>query len=231
MKAKRFLCAFFVLCMRKQAKKMRTCRLYCLILTLFLLGTLSGCGHDDASMPEFPPTLETMQAAADKLHWTVDQSGTQSWHEDHILYSLAAEDQTKLSVSCALADGNRILMENCVLAMLPDKPQFDWKDWEKTVTLAETLYGGISAGELYQALTAQDIPKAETSSELDAPTGQEALSWEITLPAVYGRVRWSISAGTVDKNFPSPIIRDWRMSFSISLYESKEAYARISAAS
>lgn len=216
----------------KAERSMHPCRLYCLILTLFLLWTLSGCGSNDTSMPEFPPAPETVQAAADGLHWTVDQEGTQSWHEDHILYSLEAENQTKLSVSCALVDGNRILMENCVLAMLPDKPRFDWKDWEKAVTLAETLYGGVSEGELYQALTAQDIPKAEnTSAEFDAPTGQESLSWEVALPLGYGRVRWSISAGTVDKNFPSPIIRDWRMSFSISLYESKEAYMRISAAS
>ena len=130
--------------MRKQIKSVHLCRLCYLVMTLFILWVLSGCGSDAVSEIEFPPTLETVQAAANELHWTVNQEGTQSWEEKHVLYNIETEDQTRVSLSCALADGKRLLMENCVLIMLPDKPEFAWEDWEKAVTLAETLYGGFS---------------------------------------------------------------------------------------
>lgn len=207
------------------------CRLCYLMLTLSLLWAVSGCGSD-APASEFPPTLEAVQAAADELRWTLNPDGTQSWTEDQSLYTLEGEDQMSVSVSCALADGKRMLVENCVLTMLPDKPQFAWEDWQKAVTLAETLYGSFSGGELYQALSRQNIPEPEIPSEgIDGPVGQESLSWEVELPSGYGRVRWSICAGTVEKNFPSPVIQDWRMTFSISLYESKAAYESVGAAS
>lgn len=210
---------------RKQINGVHLCRLCYLIMTFFLLWVLSGCESDVVSEREFPPTLEKVQAAANELHWTVNREGTQSWEENHVLYNLETEEQTRVSLSCALADGKRILMENCVLTILPDKPQFAWEDWEKAVTLAETLYGGFSDGELYQALSEQDIPEPEVPSEgIDEPVGQESLRWEVELPSGYVRIRWSICAGTVEKNFPSPTILDWRMTFTLSIYESKAAY-------
>lgn len=211
--------------MRKQIKSVHLCRLCYLVMTLFILWTLSGCGSDAVSEIEFPPTFETVQITANELHWAVNQEGAQSWEEKQVLYNLETENQMKVSVSCALVDSKRILMENCVLAMLPDKPEFAWEDWEKAITLAETLYGGFSAGELYQALSEQDIPEPEVPSEgIDEPVGQESLSWEVELPSGYVRTCWSICAGTVEKNFPSPTIQDWRMTFTISIYESKAAY-------
>ena len=131
-----------------------------------------------------------------------------------------------------MAEETRFLTENCVVTLLPEEPQFAWEDWKEAVTLAETLYGGFSEGELYQTLSGQEIPELEIPSEgSDAPTGQESLSWEAELPAGYGRVRWSVSAGTVGHNFPSPVIQDWRVLFTISLYESREAYEVIGAVS
>lgn len=217
--------------MRKQGTNVNHRRLGCLLLTFFLLWALPGCGSD-ASAPEFPPTEETVQTVVEKLGWTLDPEGTQSWAEDQVLYSLESEDQTRVSVSCALVEGKRSLTENCVVTLLPDKPQFAWEDWKEAVTLAEALYGGFSEGEFYQTLSEQNIPEPEIpSAGLDTPTGQESLSWEVELPAGYGRVRWSISAGTVENNFPSPVIRDWRINFSVSLYESKEAYESMGAVS
>ncbi len=220
-----------VIRMRKQGTDVNHRCFGCLLLTFFLLWGLSGCGSD-ASAPEFPPTVETVQTVVEELGWTLDPEGTQSWAEDQILYALEIEDQRKVSVSCALVEGNRFLTEDCVVTLLPDKPQFAWEDWKEVMTLAETLYGGFSEGELYQTLSEQDIPEPEIPpAGLDTPTGQESLSWEVESPAGYGRVRWSISAGTVEHNFPSPIIQDWRIIFSVSLYESKDAYESMGAAS
>ncbi|MBS6397534.1 MAG: hypothetical protein KH452_10355 [Clostridiales bacterium] len=176
--------------------------------------------------------METVQAVAEELRWDLNPEETQSWAEDQILYAFKTGDQTSASVSCALVEGKRVLMVNCVAALLPDKPQFAWEDWKDAMTLAEKLYGGFSEGELYQTISEQNIPESEIPpAGLDTPTGQEALNWEVELPSGYGRARWSISAGTVEKNFPSPVIRDWRMIFSISLYESREAYESMGAVS
>lgn len=86
------------------------------------------------------------------MGWTFDAEGTQSWAENQILYAFETESQANTSVSCALADGKRVLTESYVVIQLPDKPQFSWEDYEKAVTLAEALYGVFSDGELYQAL-------------------------------------------------------------------------------
>lgn len=204
-------------------------RFVCLLLTFFLLWTLPGCGSD-ASAPEFPPTEETVQTAAEKLGWTLDPEETQYWAEDQILYALRTDDQTEVWVSCALVEGERILMENCVVTSLSDKPQFTWEDWKEAVTLAETLYGGFSEGELYQTLSEQNIPEPEIPpAGPDTPTGQESLSWEAEFPAGYARVLWSVSAGTVEHTFPSPVIRDWRILLRVSLYESKQAFESMGA--
>lgn len=198
-------------------------RLAYLLLACFSLGMLSGC-KSDSSAVEFPPTEEAVQTAAEELHWTLDSEKTESWAEDHILYTLETEDQGTASVSCALMENNRLFTENCVYTQLTDKPQFAWEDWKDAVTLAETLYGGFSEGELYQALSEQDIPEPEISEAgPDTPTGAESLSWEVELPAGYGTVKWFISAGLAEKTFPSPVIQEWQMIFSLSLYESKEA--------
>lgn len=202
-----------------------------LLLSFFLLWALPGCGRD-ASAPEFPPTAEMVQTAATELGWTLDPEGTHSWAEDQILYALETEDQTGVSVSCALVEGNRFLTEHCISTSLTNKPQFIWEDWKEAVTLAETLYGGFSEGALYQALSKQNIPEPEIPpAGPDTPTGQESLSWEVTLPSGYGIVRWSISAGTVVYKFPSPVIQDWRTTFSVFLYESKEVYESMGVAS
>lgn len=204
-------------------------RFSCLCLMASLLWTLSGCGSG-ATAPEFPPTEETVRTAAEELGWTLDGEETQSWAEDQILYTLEAEDQTTVFVSCALVEGDRYLTENCAAMSLPDKPQFAWEDWEDAVDLAETLYGGFSEGELYQALSQQEIPApAIPPAGPDTPTGQESLSWEVECPAGYGRVWWTISAGTVVKTFPSPVIQDWRMNLSVSLYVSREVYESMGA--
>ena len=100
-------------------------RFSCLCLMASLLWTLSGCGSG-ATAPEFPPTEETVRTAAEELGWTLDGEETQSWAEDQILYTLEAEDQTTVFVSCALVEGDRYLTENCAAMSLPDKPQFAW---------------------------------------------------------------------------------------------------------
>ena len=199
---------------------------FCLLLIFSMLWALSGCGSD-ASVPEFPPTEETVQAAAEKVGWTLDPEGTQSRAEgqvSQVLYAIETEDQRTVGVSCALAEGKRILMENYIVNFLPDKPQFAWEDWEKAVTLAETLYGGFDEGELYQALSTLDIPEPTAATGPNARPGEEFLHWDVELPAGYAKIRWFTSAGQVEHTFPSPVIRDWRMTFSVSLYESREAY-------
>lgn len=206
-------------------------RFACLLLAFSMLWALSGCGSG-APAPEFPPAEEMVQAAAENFGWTLDPEGTQSWAENHILYALETEDQVKVSASCALADGKRILIETCTAMSLPDKPQFAWEDWKDAVTLVETLYGGFSEGELYEALSGQSLPEPEIPpAGPSTPTGQESLSWEVELPAGYGTVRWSICGGTVVHTFPSPVVKDWRTLFTVSLYASKKDYESRDAAS
>lgn len=191
----------------------------CLLLTVCLLWILPGCGRD-SSAPSFPPKEGTVRAAAEKLGWTLDPEGTRSWAEDQVVYAFRIGEQGRGSISCALAEGKRVLTENETAFFLTDKPEFDWEDWKKAVNLAETLYGGFDQGELYAALSQQDTPEIQSEESPD----RESLSWEVELPAGYGRVWWSVSPGTVEKNFPSPAVQDWRSTLSVSLYESREAY-------
>lgn len=212
--------------MRKNGQAVKHHRTGLLLLVFSLLWALPGCGKD-VSAQEYPPTVETVQAEAEALHWSLDTEGIQSPSEDLKIYPLEAGEQMTVSVSCGLSNGDRVLSEVCICPPLLEKPQFAWEDWKDAVTLAEALYG-ISEGELYEALTGQEMPEPELpTSESEARPGQESLSWEAELPSGYGRVRWSISAGTVTHTFPSPIIHDWRMNFSITLYESREVYESI----
>lgn len=207
------------------------CRFFRLLLIFSLLWILSGC-RSASSLPEFPPTEETVQTVVGELGWTLDPEGTQSWAENHILYTIETENQMKISVSCALVGESRFLTETCAVMFLPSKPQFVWEDWKEAVSLAEKLYGGFSEGEFYQILSEQAIPEPEIpSAELSTPAGHESLIWEAESSAGYGRVWWSISAGAVEHVFPSPVIHDWRITLSISLYESKEVYENMNTVS
>lgn len=195
----------------------------CLLLTLSMLWALSGCR---SNAPKFPPTEETVRNAVEELGWTLDldQSMTHSISEDQIIYNLVTEEQMNISVGCTEVEGERILTVSSIAFMLPDKPEFSWTNGEKVVTLAETLYG-LDQGALYQALSEQDMPERSIPAVgPDTPTGQASLSWVAELPAGYARVRWIIAAGATEHTFPEPIIKNWRETFIISLYESKEAY-------
>ena len=198
-------------------------RLACLLLTVSLLWLLPACGGDSAS--PFPPEEETVRAAAEKLDWTLLPEETQVWAEDQILYTLKTNSQMDVALSCAVVEGKRTLTENCTAAGLPAEPVFTWEDWKKAITLAETLYGGFSEGELYQTLSALDIPEPEDpATGAPSATGQGAISWEAELPAAYARVWYTVAAGTTERSFASTDVQDWRMTFSISLYASKDAY-------
>ena len=183
-------------------------RLFCLVLIFSMLWALAGCGSD-APTPDFPPAEETVQAAAEKLGWTLNPEETQSrtvGQAQQVIYAIETEDQRNVGVSCALSEGNRIFMEHYIAALLPDKPQFAWEDWEKAVTLAETLYGGFDEGELYQALSQQGIPEPQIpAAGPDTRPGTESLRWDVELPAGYAKVQWYISAGAVEHTFPSPV--------------------------
>lgn len=204
--------------MRKQGRNAKCRRFVCLLLAFSMLWALSGCRSRDS---EFPPTTETVQAAAEKVGWTLDpEGGTQSSREEQVFYTFETGDEVRASFSCTLAEGNRILMGYCMAIFLPDKPEFAWEDWKKAVTLAETLYG-LDEGELYQALSRQDMPQPvipEAGSDL--LKGKESLGWEVELPSGYGRATWSINASEVEYD----TIKNWKETFIISLYESKEAY-------
>lgn len=192
-----------------------------LLLLGSLLWTLCGCG---SHAPEFPPTEETVRAAAEKVGWTLDPEATQTSEDGMVIYNFETGDQTRASVSCVSAEGNRSLMGYCMAIFLPDKPEFSWEDWKKAVTLAETLYG-LDEGELYQALSEQTIPEPKIPPAGSSPlTGKESLGWEVELPSGYGRAGWSISGAEVEHGFPEPIIKNWREDFTITLYESKDAY-------
>lgn len=197
-----------------------------ILLLVSMLWTLSACG---SHAPEFPPKEETVRAAAEKVGWALDPEATQT-SEGRAIFTFETGDELRTSVSCTLAEGNRVLMGYCMAIFLPDKPEFSWEDWEKALTLAETLYGGFDEGELYKAFSQQEMPERKTPpAGADAPVGKETLCWEAELPSGYGQARWSISAGEVEHGFPEPTIRNWRATFSIFLYESKDAYESMGA--
>ena len=172
-------------------------RLACLLLTVSLLWLLPACGSDSAS--PFPPAEETVRAAAEKLDWTLLPEETQVWAEDQILYTLKTNSQMDVVLSCAVVEGKRTLTENCTAAGLPAEPVFTWEDWKKAISLAETLYGGFSEGELYQTLSALDIPEPEEpATGAPSATGQgsrtDTVSPACTSPCHTRLTRMSASA-------------------------------------
>ncbi len=193
------------------------------VALLLVLGALSACGG-----PEFPPTEETVQAAAEELGWTLDPE-VQREGEERVTYTLETGKQDKVWAMCALADGEPVLRENCLITFLPEKPRFAWEDWRETVTLAESLYG-LERGTLYQAMTRQPTPEAVPVEDPGAPEGQEAMDWEVDLPSAYGRVRWLIGTGSAEQAFPESTVRNWALSFSLTLYPSREVFAHAGAA-
>ena len=186
-----------------------------ILMVCVLLLTFSGCGHTSAAS-EFPPKEKTVRMAAEALGWTLDPAGTESWGEGHVLYTLSGADRPQAAVSCALADGKRTMILICTTMNLPEEPVFAWEDWEKAVTLAETLYGGFQAGELYKSLSG--VP-----SESDEDGGS---TWEAESKAGYVRLRWSPAPGTAEHNFPESTVQDWRETVYISLYPSKGDYEK-----
>lgn len=192
---------------------------------------MSGCGRS-ASGPAFPPKEKAAKTAAKKLGWTLNPEGTKSEEKDRVLYSFHAGDLEVAVVSCGIAEGNRYLAEIYSAMCLPEKPEFSWEDYQDVVTMAEILYGGFAEGELYEALS-QSTPGLPTEGTEAAPDGKSHI-WEVELPAGYGIVRWYVMPGTVEKNSPDssfPVVRNWEANLTVTLFESKEAFESLAAAS
>ena len=196
---------------------------YRVISICLLLLFLTGCENTSVAK-NYPPSEETVQAVAEKLGWTIDPEGTQSWEENHILYSLVSDDRPRASISFALVDGNRLVNLHCFGDKTSEKPEFSWEDWKKAIALVENLYGGLSEGELYEYLCAQDIPEAENESSSASIPGSERLRWVIDCPAGYGWVDWSVRGVNVEYGFGVRLIHEWAEQFTVSLYESREFY-------
>lgn len=189
------------------------CKRFPIWLLLALLLTFSACGSAPGDS-DFPPKEETVQKAAEALGWTLDPAGTESWSEGHVLYTLRGENLPQVSVSCALVDGKRTMTVICTAMDLPEEPVFAWEDWEKAFTLAETLYGGFQAGELYKGLSGAPSERDEDGE----------LTLEAESKAGYARLRWSPAPGTAEHSFPETTVQDWRETVYISLYPSKTVY-------
>ena len=183
------------------------------ILLVSLLVMLSGCGSAPA-VADFPPKEETVQKAAEALGWTLEKGKTESWADDHVMYTLQTESDGKASLSCALVDGKRTMTFIYMAMNLTEEPVFAWEDWEKAISLAETLYSGSQAGELYKSFSGAPAESGEDGATL----------WEAESKAWYARLRWSPTAGIAEHNFPESTIQDWRETVYISLYPSKAVY-------
>ncbi len=195
----------------------------CIVSACLLLLFLTGCGNTSTEKA-YPPSEEAVQAVAEKLGWTIDSEGTQSWAENHVLYSLVSDHQPRAAISFALVDGNRLMNLHCFGDETPEKPEFSWEDWKEAIALVESLYGGLSEGELYEHLRAQDIPETEIESSNASLPGSERLRWVIDCPAGYGWVDWSVRGVHVEYGFGDRLIREWAEQLTVSLYESKEVY-------
>ena len=198
-------------------------RVICICLTLILL-FLTGCGASSTAKA-YPPSEEAVQAAAEKLGWTLQSDLTSSQQAGQITYTLSRDDQHQVTVSCTSVNGKKGLSAISMVTMLPEKPEFSWEYWKDVIFLVEAMYGSFSDGELYKALSGQDIPEPEIPEPVtEARPGSESLSWETECPNGYARVRWAIMAGQATSGASSGTgIHDWRVHFSVTVFESKES--------
>ena len=195
-------------------------RILCICLLLILL-FLTGCGTSKA----YPPSEETVRSAAEQLGWTLQSDLTTSRQAGQITYTLSKDDQHRLTVNCASVSGKRMLSAISMVMMLPEKPEFSWEDWKDVISLVEAMYGSFSKDELYKALSGQDMPEPKVPEQMtEARPGEESLSWEADCSGGYAKVRWAAMAGqTVRSASSGTEIRDWRVHFTVTVYESLDS--------
>ena len=195
-------------------------RIICICLLLILL-FLTGCGTSKA----YPPSEETVRSAAEQLGWTLQSDLTASRQGGQITYTLSKDDQHRLTVDCTSVSEKRMLSAISMVMMLPEKPEFSWEDWKDVISLVEAMYGSFSKDELYKALSGQDMPEPKVPEQMtEARPGEESLSWEADCPGGYAKVRWAAMAGqTVRSASSGTEIRDWRVHFTVTVYESLDS--------
>ena len=195
-------------------------RIICICLLLILL-FLTGCGTSKA----YPPSEETVRSAAEQLGWTLQSDLTTSRQAGQITYTLSKDDRHRLTVDCASVSKKRMLSAISMVTMLPEKPEFSWEDWKDVISLVEAMYGSFSKDELYKALSGQDMPEPKVPEQMtEARPGEESLSWEADCPGGYAKVRWAAMAGqTVRSASSGTEILDWRVHFTVTVFESKES--------
>ena len=195
-------------------------RIICICLLLILL-FLTGCGTSKA----YPPSEETVRSAAEQLGWTLQSDLTTSRQGGQITYTLSKDDQHRLTVDCTSVSEKRMLSAISMVMMLPEKPEFSWEDWKDVISLVEAMYGSFSKDELYKALSGQDMPEPKVPEQMtEARPGEESLSWEADCPGGYAKVRWAAMAGqTVRSASSGTEIRDWRVHFTVTVYESLDS--------
>ena len=198
-------------------------RVICISLALIFL-FLTGCGASSAAKA-YPPSEETVRSAAEKLDWTIDPEGTQSWVEGQILYTLVSDDQPKTSISFALVDGNRMVTLQCFGDKTSEKPEFSWEDWKAAISLVESLYDGFSEGALYEYLRQQGIPAPlDQTGAINVPAGFERCRQDIDCPGGFGWASWSTQGANIEYGFGGRRIHEWSEQFTLSIYESKEFF-------
>ena len=195
-------------------------RIICICLLLILL-FLAGCGTSKA----YPPSEETVRSAAEQLGWTLQSDLTTSRQAGQITYTLSKDDRHRLTVDCTSVSEKRMLSAISMVMMLPEKPEFSWEDWKDVISLVEAMYGSFSKDELYKALSGQDMPEPKAPEPVtEARPGEESLSWEADCSGGYAKVRWAAMAGqTVRSASSGTEIRDWRIHFTVTVFESKES--------
>ena len=195
-------------------------RIICICLLLILL-FLTGCGTSRA----YPPSEESVRSAAEQLGWTLQSDLTASRQGGQITYTLSKDDQHRLTVDCTSVSEKRMLSAISMVMMLPEKPKFSWEDWKDVISLVEAMYGSFSKGELYKALSGQDMPEPNVPEPVtEARPGEESLSWEADCPGGYAKVHWAAMAGqTVRSASSGTEIRDWRVHFTVTVYESLDS--------
>ena len=195
-------------------------RIICICLLLILL-FLTGCGASKA----YPPSEESVRSAAEQLGWTLQSDLTASRQAGQMTYSLSKDDRLRLTVNCASVSGKKMLSAISMVTMLPEKPEFSWEDWKDVISMVEAMYGSFSKGELYKALSGQDMPEPKAPEPVtEARPGEESLSWEANCPGGYAKVRWVAMAGqTVRSASSGTEILDWRVHFTVTVYEAFES--------